>query len=332
MARIAINGLGRIGRIVLKLAMDDPEVEVVAVNDLTPLPNLVYLLRYDTVYGRYCRTVATEGDSLKIDGQVIQVLAEASPDALPWQALDVDLVFECTGVFRRQQDLEKHLTAGARRVVLSAPPKGGDVAQFVFGTSDPERETPAVFSTASCTTNCVAPVLEVMNRRLGVRKAMFTTVHAYTTNQGMVDSPASRMERGRAGAANLVPTSTGAATATTAILPQLEDRFDGIAIRVPVAAGSISDITLLAERATSVDEINAIFREEAQSSRYEGILGVTDEPIVSSDIVQDGRASIVDLGGTRVVDGDLVKVLSWYDNEWGYACQMFRQARLVLDR
>ncbi|MDX1803819.1 MAG: glyceraldehyde 3-phosphate dehydrogenase NAD-binding domain-containing protein [Alcanivorax sp.] len=332
MARIAINGLGRIGRIVLKQALDNDDLEVVAVNDLTPLDNLVYLLRYDTVYGRNPSTVSASDDSLQIGDRRIPVFHCHDPAELPWERLQVDLVFECTGVFRQQQDLEKHLVAGAKHAILSAPPKGGDLTQVVYGTSDPEHPLAAAFSTASCTTNCVAPVMEILDRHLGVEKALFTTVHAYTGNQAMVDASASRWERGRAGAANLVPTSTGAATATAAVLPQLQGRLDGMAIRAPVPTGSISDITLVTARPTSADEINQLFRSEADSQRYRHVLAVSDDPLVSSDVIGDGHAATVDLGSTRVVGGDLVKVMAWYDNEWGYATQMLRQALHVLHK
>ena len=299
----------------------------VAINDLTPLEDLVYLLRYDTVYGRVPYDVRAEGDRhLSAAGDRYQVLHEKDPAALPWKDLGVDIVFECTGAFTRRDDLEKHVKAGARHVILSAPAKGDGVESIVPGVNSPEDDHPQIFSCASCTTNCITPVVEVMGRRLGIRKAVMTTVHAYTSSQGMVDGPSKKPERGRAGAANLVPTSTGAAKATTQVLPQYEGRFDGVAIRAPVPVGSVADITFLAERATSVEEVNRIFAEEADSARYRGILGVTRDRIVSSDIVHDPRASIVDLNQTQVVDGDLVKVMSWYDNEWGYANQMVREA------
>lgn len=330
MARIAINGLGRIGRALFKLTMADPRLEVVAINDLTPLDSLVYLLRYDTVYGRYDKEVTATNGNLTVDGKSIRTFNAPTPDKLPWHDLGVELVFECTGFFRRDVDLHMHLSAGARHVILSAPPKGETLPQVVYGVSNPNDDLGSAFSTASCTTNCIAPVLEIMERRIGVIKSMMTTVHAYTANQGIVDSSADRRERGRAGAANLVPTSTGAATATSQVLPHFKGKFDGIAIRVPVAAGSIADITMVMSRRTTVDEVNSIFREEADSVRYQGILGVTHDPIVSSDIIGDSRASIIDTRATRVVDGDLVKVMSWYDNEYGYASQMYRQGLQVL--
>lgn len=330
MATVAINGLGRIGRAALRILLETPELEVVAVNDLTDLEELVYLLRYDTVYGRLDEPVRADDGKLEIGGRVIRALSEGSPAALPWGECGVDLVLECTGAFRRRGDLEQHLDAGARHVILSAPAKGDDLTTVVYGVNDTGEETPAILSTASCTTNCIAPVAEILGRRVGVRKALMTTVHAYTSSQGLVDGPSKRPERGRAAAANLIPTSTGAAQATAETLPQYADRFDGLAIRVPVPVGSVTDMTFLTSRETSVEELDGIFREEANGARYAGVLGVVDEPIVSSDIVMDPRASIVDLGQTRVVDGDLVKLLAWYDNEWGYASQMVRQALRML--
>lgn len=325
-ARVAINGLGRIGRATLKIVLDEPELELVAINDIASPENLAYLLKYDTVYGRYEKTVEAEDGNLTVDGKGYKVLSQKDPAQLPWRDLEVDVVFECTGIFTSKEGLQKHIQAGAGHAILSAPEKGGGVSTVVHGVNaaDPDAE---VISCASCTTNAITPVVEVMGRRVGVRKAIMTTVHAYTSSQAIVDGPAKKMRRGRAGAANLVPTSTGAAIATAKALPQYEGKFDGIAIRAPIPVGSVADITFVTERATSVDEINTIFREEAESNRYQGILGVAEDPIVSADIIGDPRASIVDLESTQVVDGDLVKVLSWYDNEWGYAAQMVREAK-----
>lgn len=325
MGKIAINGLGRIGRAALKILLDTPGLTVVAVNDLVPLENLAYLLRYDTVYGRYEKLVESGPERLVVAGQSIRVLQQKDPAKLPWRELQIDLVLECTGRFTKREDLEKHIQAGARSAILSAPSGSEEVVTRVFGVSQPGKPMP-VISCASCTTNCITPVAEIMDRRIGVRKATMTTVHAYTANQGIVDSPSKKPRRGRAGAANLVPTSTGAAVATTKVLPQYRGKFDGLAVRVPVPVGSLSDLVFVTARNTSVEEVNRIFKEEAATERYQGVLGVTEDPIVSADIIQDARASIVDLSMTQVVDGDLVKVLSWYDNEWGYAAQMVREA------
>ncbi len=250
------------------------------------------------------------------------------PAQLPWDDLGVDIAIESTGVFTNKEGLEKHIQAGAKYVLLSAPVKGEGIGTVVHGVhqaGEPDR----IVSCASCTTNAITPPMEIMNRRIGVKKAMMTTVHAYTSSQELVDSPSKKFRRGRAAAANFVPTSTGAAIATTKALPELKDRFDGVAIRGPVPVGSIADIVFVAGRETSVEEVNQIFRDEAQSERYTGILGVSDDPLVSSDIIQDSRAAIIDLEMTQVVDGDLVKIMSWYDNEWGYSNQLVREAARV---
>lgn len=324
MAKVAINGLGRIGRAALKIILDTPQLELVAVNDIVSAENIVYLLKYDTVYGRYEKTVERDGENLVIGGKPCRYYHEKDPARLPWSSLGVDIVLECTGVFTKREDLEKHIQAGAKYVILSAPAKSEDIVTVVHGVNTVDGNT-HIIACASCTTNCITPVVEIIGRRIGIQKAIMTTVHAYTASQAIVDSQNKRFERGRAGAANFVPTSTGAAMATAKALPQYKDLFDGIAVRGPVAVGSLADIVLVAQRKTSVDEINQIFVEEAASDRYQDIVGVTEDPIVSSDIIKDPRASIIDLGMTRVVDGDLIKILSWYDNEWGFTNQMVRQ-------
>jgi glyceraldehyde 3-phosphate dehydrogenase len=329
MKNIAINGLGRIGRAALKIILDKKEFELKAVNDLVPADNLSYLLKYDTVYGRYNKSVEAENNSLLIDGKQIQVFNEKDPSKLPWKDLDIDLVFECSGVFTEKKDLEKHLQAGAKKVILSAPAKGEGIKTIVHGVNS-NSEDSEIISTASCTTNCITPVVEIMNRRIGIKKANMTTVHAYTSSQAIVDGPNKKQRRGKPAAANFVPTSTGAAKATSKVLPEVKGIFDGAAIRGPVPAGSIADMNFVAKRETSVEEVNNIFMEEAESERYKGIIGFSDDEIVSSDIIQDDRASIIDLTMTQVVDGDLVKVMSWYDNEWGYVSQMVREAENIL--
>lgn len=329
MAHVAINGFGRIGRATFKLLMDVPELDLVAINDLVPPGNLAYLLQYDTAYGRYPHTVEAGDLRLVVDGKTYPALGEKDPARLPWRDLGVELVFECAGVFNTREDLQKHIDAGAKYVILSAPTKSDDVPTVVHGVNKPERGAP-IISCASCTTNCITPVVEVVGRRIGIKKALMTTVHAYTATQSLVDGPNKKTRRGRAAAANFVPSSTGAAVATTRALPQYRGKFDGVAVRAPVPVGSLADIVLLTARPTSVDEVNAIFREEAQSDRYRGILGVTTDPLVSSDIIQEPYASIVDLELTQVADGDLVKIMSWYDNEWGYAAQMVREAQRLM--
>lgn len=325
MAKLAINGLGRIGRAAFKIILETPQLELVAVNDIVPTDNLAYLLKYDTVYGRYEKTVESDEKHLIVDGKKYPAYNMKDPVQLPWNDLGVDIVIESTGVFTTLEDLKKHIQAGAKFVLLSAPTKEKDISTVVYGVNRPNRET-RIISCASCTTNSITPVMEIMSRRIGVKKATMTTIHAYTSSQKIVDAPSKKFRRGRAGAANFVPTSTGAAVATAKALPQLEGKFDGVAVRGPVPVGSIADIVLVTERATSVEEVNQIFKDEAQSERYNGILGVSADPIVSSDIIKDPRASIIDMEMTQVVDGDLVKVMSWYDNEWGYTSQLIRQA------
>jgi glyceraldehyde 3-phosphate dehydrogenase len=323
MTKVAINGMGRIGRAAFKIIMDKPDLELVAVNDLMDLGNLVYLLNYDTVYGVYKHRVTAGEGSLKVDGKTIKYLNVKDPAQLPWKDLGVEIVMECTGLFTTSEGLSKHVAAGAKYAVLSAPPKGGEVCCIVHGVTQPEAGECAI-SCASCTTNCITPVVEIMGRRIGIKKAMMTTIHAYTSSQAIVDGPSKKWRRGRAGAANLVPTSTGAAVATTNVLPQYKGKFDGTAVRCPVPSGSLADLVFVTERPTTVEEINKIFKEEADG-RYKGILEYAQDEIVSSDIIMNPHASIFDPSMTQVVDGDLVKIMSWYDNEWGYTNQMIRE-------
>jgi glyceraldehyde 3-phosphate dehydrogenase len=323
--KVAINGLGRIGRSLLKLVIDHPAFHLVAVNDLVDVENLAYLLRFDTVYGRYAKSVLTGDRDLIVDGRRLRTLSSRDPLALPWEELGIELVFECTGALTQRDDLEKHVRAGARLVLLSAPASGGEVETVVHGANHADGVS-SIVSCASCTTNCITPIVEVIGRRIGFTKAAMTTVHAYTSSQSIVDGPSKRFRRGRAAAANLVPATTGAALATTRALPEYVGLFDGIAIRAPLPVGSIADITFVTARRTTTEEVNQILAEESATERYSGVLGVSHDPLVSSDVIGDPRASIVDLDLTRVIDGDLVKVMSWYDNEWGYANQMLRQA------
>jgi glyceraldehyde 3-phosphate dehydrogenase len=328
MTRVAINGFGRIGRATFRILRNTPGLDTVAINDLAPATTLAYLLKYDTVYGRYPGRVDADRDALIVDGTRYRVFDEKDPGRLPWRELDIDVVFECTGVFNRREDLARHVQAGARVVILSAPTANDDVPTVVHGVNTPDRSA-TIISCASCTTNCITPVVEVLDRRIGVRKATVTTIHAYTATQSLIDRSNKNARRGRAAAANLVPAATGAARATTKALPSLRGRFDGVAVRAPVPVGSLADIVVLSARATTVEEVNAIFKAEAETDRYRGILGVSSDPIVSSDVIQESYASILDLGLTQVVDGDLVKVMSWYDNEWGYASQLVREAQAV---
>jgi len=327
MKKVAINGLGRIGRATLKIIMERSDMELVAVNDIAPIANMVYLLKYDTVYGRYEKEVCRSKDakSIAIEDYGFYYYSEKDPSQLPWKSHDIDVVFECTGIFTKTEELQKHLDAGAKQVILSAPTKSEEMQTVVHGVNKNE-ENKQIISCASCTTNCITPVVEVMKRRIGIEKATMTTIHAYTSTQSLVDTPATKFRRGRAAAANMVPTTTGAATASAKALPDIKGKFDGVAVRVPIPAGSLADIVFVTSKPTDRKELNDIFREEARSKRYKDILGVTEDGIVSADIVKDPRASVVDLTMTQVVDGDLVKIMSWYDNEWGYASQMVKEA------
>ncbi len=328
--KVAINGLGRIGRAAFKILMDEPEIQLVAANDLIPADNLAYLIRYDTVYGRYHRQVTADKDALVVDGRDrVRLFSERDPSRLPWRELGVDLVLECTGLFRHAADARKHIAAGAGFVILSAPPRDEEIGVVVHGVNRPDGKT-QVISCASCTTNAITPLVEVMQRRVGIERAIMTTVHAYTSSQHLIDGESKAFRRGRAAGANMVPTSTGAAQATARALPEVRDKFDGLAIRVPVAVGSIADVVFVTRRPTTREEVNQVFTSEAGTERYQGILGVSEDPIVSSDIIGDPRASVVDLELTRVVDGTLVKVMSWYDNEWGFTHQMVREAKSLM--
>ncbi|ETZ20975.1 type I glyceraldehyde-3-phosphate dehydrogenase [Pedobacter sp. V48] len=323
MKRIAINGFGRIGRATLKIILQTQDLEVVGINDLMTIENAVYLLKHDSIYGGYEKSVSYQGDLIYIDGKAIRYTAIRELTDLPWKALEVDVVVESTGVFTNKNDAEKHLQAGARFVVISGPTK--DTPTVVHGVNTEDGKV-SVFSCASCTTNNISPIIEILGRRIGIKKAILNTTHAYTASQSLVDSPSNKEPRmGRAAGINLAPAATGAAIATTKALPQYAGKFDGVAIRVPVPVGSISDITFIAERATSAEEINAVLTEEALTARYYKVIAVTDEPLVSTDIIKSPFAAVVDLEMTRVVDGDLVKVMAWYDNEWGFTNQMIRQ-------
>lgn len=322
---IAINGMGRIGRAALKVILDTEGLEVVAVNDIVSIENIAYLLNYDSVYGIYDKQVTHDDTHLIIENKKIAYSSERNPEKLPWKKHKVDLTIESTGVFTLREDAAKHITAGAKTVVISAPTKSEDTPTVVHGVNTEAGNT-AVFSCASCTTNNISPVVEILGRRIGIKKAIMTTVHAYTASQAIVDAPSKKNFRmGRAGAANLVPTTTGAAIATTKALPQHAGKFDGVAIRTPIPVGSISDLVFVMEKEVTAKEVNRIFEEEASTDRYANVLDTTREPIVSSDIVQSPYASTVDLSMTRVVDGDLLKVMTWYDNEWGFTNQMIRQ-------
>jgi glyceraldehyde 3-phosphate dehydrogenase len=323
MSNIAINGFGRIGRAFFKLAMERDELDIVAINDLGDPENLAYLLRYDSVYGPSGYDVEVKEGALVVNGKEIPLLSEKDPSKLPWKKLKVDVALESTGFFASYEKSQMHLQAGAKRVVVSAPvkdapPSGINGATVLMGVNEERLQTCDISSNASCTTNAGSPLMAILDEKIGVEKAILNTIHGYTTSQNLVDGPNKKMRRGRAAAINIVPSSTGAALATAQAHTQLEGKFDGIAIRVPVPAGSIVDVTFLAKKDVTVEEVNDILVEAAHEERWKDIFTVTNDPIVSSDILGSPFASIADLDMTRVVDGNLIKVCAWYDNEVGY--------------
>ena len=329
---VAINGFGRVGRAAFRAALEkDADAEFVAINDLADAAQLVHLLRYDSVYGRLPADVDLVGDTLTVDGHELRIFREADPTALPWGELDVDVVLECTGRFRAREDAAKHLEAGTDKVIVSAPMKDPDATLVLgvnFETYDPELHE--VVSNASCTTNCLAPVAKVLNETVGIRHGLMTTIHAYTADQRLVDLPHKDLRRARAAAVNLVPTSTGAAKAIGVVIPELVGRLHGLAVRVPVPTGSMVDLTFEAGRPTSAEEINALFRERGDTGALEGILAYSEEPLVSSDNVRSPYSAIFDAPLTSVVDDTQVKVIAWYDNEWGYSNRLVELMEKVL--
>ena len=334
--RVAINGFGRVGRSVLRAAHEqDAEIEVVAVNDLVDATTLAHLLKYDSVYGRFPAEVAVEDGNITIDGIKIRTLAETDPLALPWSELGVDVVIESTGRLRTRAGAAQHLQAGARKVIISAPAKGAEPADatLVLGVNFDEVYDPDihhVVSNASCTTNCLAPVAKVLHETVGIKHGLMTTVHAYTADQNLLDGPHTDLRRARAAAINIIPTSTGAAKALGLVIPALAGRLNGFAVRVPMPTGSLVDLTIETERETSQEEINAAFARLADRGAMEGILAYTEDPIVSSDIVKSSYSSTFDASLTVVIDGTQVKVVAWYDNEWGYSSRLVDLAQRVL--
>jgi glyceraldehyde 3-phosphate dehydrogenase (phosphorylating) len=333
--RVGINGFGRIGRNVFRAAHESgADVEIVAVNDITDNETLAHLLKYDSVFGPFPGTVEAAGDSLRIDGRDVRTLAERDPAALPWGDLGVDVVIESTGLFTKRADAAKHLEAGAKKVIISAPATEPD-ATVVLGVNfdsvyDPDSHD--VISNASCTTNCLAPVAKVLHDGLGIERGLMTTIHAYTADQRLQDAPHKDLRRARAAAINLVPASTGAAKAIGLVIPELNGRLHGFAVRAPVPTGSVVDLTFEAARDTTPEEVNEIVRAAADTGALAGVLAYTEDPIVSSDIVKNPYSSIFDSKLTAVLQGSLVKVVSWYDNEWGYSNRCVDLAQKVLVR
>lgn len=329
MIKVAINGFGRIGRCFFKVALENKDLEIVAVNDLTDPENLAYLLRYDTVYGRWDKPVGVKGSNLIVDGQKIKVLSEKDPALLPWKELEVDLVVESTGRFTDHENSSKHLSAGAKKVVISANSKDADFS-VVLGVNE-EKYDPSkhnIVANCSCTTNCAAPVMKVLHENFNVLKAQMVTIHAVTATQNLVDGPKEDLREGRAALGNTVPAGTGAAKAVVRVLPELEGRFSGSAFRVPVLCGSVIDVVAQVEKKTGVEEINNVFEKEAKG-KLKGILSVSEDALVSSDIVGTPFSAIVDLPLTEVLDGNLIKVDAWYDNEWGYSKRLADAVLLV---
>lgn len=318
--RIAINGFGRIGRNAFKIAFARDDLEIVAINDLTDTKTLAYLLKHDSNYGTYDKEVGHDDQNIIVDGHKVRVLAERDPAALPWKDMEVDLVIESTGLFTDKDGASKHITAGAKRVVISGPTKSDGVDTIVLGANDDKLEgATEVVSNASCTTNSLGAVMSILDREFGIEKSLLTTVHSYTASQALQDAPKKDVREGRNAAENIVPTTTGAAIAVTLALPQLKDKFDGLSIRVPTPVVSISDVSALLKRNTTVEEINEVLKKAASEPFYQGILAVSEEPLVSSDYIGNSHSGTVDLLLTKVVAGNLVKVMVWYDNEWGYS-------------
>ncbi len=316
MKKIAINGFGRIGRSAFRILAERSDMEVVAINDLSEAPILAHLLKHDTAYGLFEHEISSKDGMIIIDGREIPVLSEPDPTKLPWGDLRVDVVLECTGRFVKGDGAGKHIVAGAKKVVLSA----------LFGVNEHDYHGETIISNASCTTNCLAPVAKVIHETFGITKAMMTTIHSYTADQNLQDAPHDDARRARAAAENIVPTTTGAAVSIGEVIPDLKGKFDGIAVRVPTPVVSLTDFTFLLNRKTTAEEVNAVIESASQENRYRGILVVTHEPLVSSDFVGNPASSIVDLALTKVVDGDLVKVVAWYDNEWGYSQRLVDMA------
>lgn len=325
---IAINGFGRIGRAAAKIALKKG-LNIAAINDLGDVKNLAYLMRYDTVYRVYDKSVDVGDRELIIDGKRIEVLSEKDPRKLPWEELEIDVVLECTGVFRTTKDASAHIDAGAKKVIISAPAKDEMTKTYVIGVNDTKYENEKIINNASCTTNCIAPVAKIINDVFGVKKAMISTIHAYTADQNLVDGPHKDLRRGRSASENIVPTTTGAAKATTEVIPQLKGLFDGMSIRVPVACGSLSDFTFLLAKKVTVEEVNKAIKKACENPIYKEVLMFTVDPIVSSDIIGNSFSLIVDLSLTKVTDGDLVKIIAWYDNEWGYANRLVEMCEIV---
>ena len=337
MIRVAINGFGRIGRMVLKAGLDDPEIEFIAINDLTDNETLAHLFRYDSVHGKFKGTVEAKENSLIIDGKEIKTFAEKEPENLPWKELNIDVVVESTGFFATNLKANKHITAGAKKVLVSAPCKCEKdekgvceipIATLVKGVNEFQYKGETIVSNASCTTNCLAPMVKVINDNFKIKRGFMTTVHAYTGDQRLLDAPHKDMRRARNAASNIIPTTTGAAIAVTEVIPELIDKLDGMAIRVPIPDGSITDFVCEVEKETSIEEINNLFKSVAENA-LKGVLEYSEEALVSSDIIGNPHSCIFDSLLTKVIEKKFIKVLGWYDNEWGYSCRMIDIVKVI---
>lgn len=320
MVRVAINGFGRIGRNAFKILLNRHDTQVVAINDLTDARTLAYLLKHDSSYGEYDKKVSYDDKNLIVGSRIIPVFAQKDPLELPWKKFDVDVVIESTGLFTKPEDARKHIEAGAKKVVISAPAKGDGAKTVVLGVNEEiVDEYDTILSNASCTTNCIAPIMKVLEDNFGIEKAMMTTVHSYTASQRILDAPAKDLREGRSAAENIVPTTTGASKAAALTIPSLKDKFTGLSIRVPTPVVSLADITAVLKQDTDRESLIKLFKKCAKEPYYEGILGVTEEELVSSDFIGDPHSCVIDLPLTDVVGGNMIKIVAWYDNEWGYS-------------
>lgn len=327
MIKVAINGFGRIGRNAFKILSERDDVEVVAINDITDAKTLAHLLKYDSSYGAYNKEVSSENDFLIVDGEKIPVYAEKEPVKLPWKKLKVDTVIESTGFFTNPELAKAHIDAGAKRVVISAPAKGEGAKTIVIGANEETiDDNDKILSNASCTTNCIAPIMKILEDEFGVEKAMMTTIHSYTGSQKLLDAPAKDLREARSAAENIVPTTTGAAKATSLVIPSLQEKFNGLSVRVPTPVVSLSDITAVLKRNTTKEELINLFKDIVTEPYYEDIIGITEEELVSSDFIGDPRSCIIDLPLIDVVGGNMVKIVAWYDNEWGYSNRLVELA------
>ena len=329
MVRVAINGFGRIGRQVLQAGINDKDIEFVAVNDLTDASTLAYLLKYDSVHGKRSEKIEAKNNELIIDGKKIKIFSEKDPENLPWKDLKIDVVAECSGFFLTRELASKHLKAGAKKVILSAPAKSDDIKLIVLGVNEKTYKNESIISNASCTTNCLAPVVKVLNDHFGIQHGFMTTAHAYTADQRLVDAPHKDLRRGRSAAVSIIPTTTGAAKAVAKVIPELKGKLDGLALRVPIPDGSVTDFVVELKKPASKEKINAIFKKEAET-KLKGIIEYTEDPIVSSDVVHNPNSCIFDAKSTMLIGDKFVKVLAWYDNEWGYSNRMIDMIKLIV--